>query len=151
MTQIGDNSPVFVDTNILVYSNLANSPFYQSALARLNQFDIQGVELWVSRQVIREYLASMTRTNKLTNNISVTSLLQDIRYFSSSFQVADETALVTDHLSTLLGQVTVNGSQIYDANIVATMQAYGLRRLLTHNTADFARYASFITVLPMIP
>jgi predicted nucleic acid-binding protein len=32
---------------------------------------------------------------------------------------------------------------------VATMQAHGLGRLLTHNAADFARFAGLITVLSL--
>ncbi len=35
------------------------------------------------------------------------------------------------------------------ANIVATMQAYGIRHLLTHNTDDFKRFSGLITVLPI--
>jgi len=36
-----------------------------------------------------------------------------------------------------------------DANIVATMQACGIPRLLTHHEADFARHAGTITVVPL--
>ncbi len=35
------------------------------------------------------------------------------------------------------------------ANIVATMQAHGIGHLPTHNTADFARFAHLITVVPL--
>ncbi len=38
----------------------------------------------------------------------------------------------------------------HDANIGATMQVYGIRHLLTHNTADFARFAHLITVVPLV-
>lgn len=33
--------------------------------------------------------------------------------------------------------------------IVATMQAYEVQHLLTHNAADFTRFAHLITVLPL--
>jgi predicted nucleic acid-binding protein len=36
-----------------------------------------------------------------------------------------------------------------DANIVATMRAHGVQRLLTHNTDDFARYNHLITIVPL--
>ena len=35
------------------------------------------------------------------------------------------------------------------ANIVGTMQAHGISHLLTHNTADFAHFAQWITVVPL--
>ena len=37
--------------------------------------------------------------------------------------------------------------QIHDANIVATMLAYGEGRLLTFNTADFRRYGDRIELV----
>jgi hypothetical protein len=40
---------------------------------------------------------------------------------------------------------------VHDANIVATMQVYGIRQLLTHNADDFTRFSAFITVVPLIP
>ena len=41
-------------------------------------------------------------------------------------------------------RVPVGGRQIHDANIVATMLAYGERRLPTFNAADFRRYGDII-------
>lgn len=31
------------------------------------------------------------------------------------------------------------------------MLVYGVRRVLTHNTDDFVRFAAFIEVLPLVP
>ena len=45
--------------------------------------------------------------------------------------------------------VQVAGKQIHAANIVAAMHVHGLKHLLTHNTADFSRFASFISVIPL--
>lgn len=41
-------------------------------------------------------------------------------------------------------------TQVHDANIVATMLAYGIPRLLTHNVDDFKRFAHLIAVLPLV-
>ena len=62
-----DLPAVFVDTNILVYANLAHSPFHQLAVANLTTLDEQGTDLWVSRQILREYLAAMSRLHTLTS------------------------------------------------------------------------------------
>ena len=56
---------------------------------------------------------------------------------------------MTDRLVSLLHEIQVAGKQIHDTNIVATMLAYNVSYLLTHNTADFARFAHLITVLPL--
>jgi predicted nucleic acid-binding protein len=44
----------------------------------------------------------------------------------------------------LCRDVAAGGRQIHDANIVATMLAYGERRLLTLNAGDFRRYGDRI-------
>jgi hypothetical protein len=50
----------------------------------------------------------------------------------------------------LINSVSVGGKQIHDANIVATMLAHGLRRLLTHNVKDFQRDSAWIDILPLV-
>jgi len=46
----------------------------------------------------------------------------------------------------LLAQVPSGGRQVHDVNIVATMLAQGITRLLTFNEADFRRFASVIDI-----
>ena len=64
----------------------------------------------------------------------------DVARFQAHFRLAEDGPAVTGHLLNLIQTVPLGGKQVHDANIVATMQAHGLRRLLTHNTTDFARF-----------
>ena len=57
-----------------------------------------------------------------------------------TYEILEDGPVVTDRLVSLCREVPVGGRQIHDANIVATMLAYGERRLLTFNMADFYRY-----------
>jgi predicted nucleic acid-binding protein len=145
------SDPVFIDTNVLVYANLALSPFHGPALTQLQDLDNAGSELWISRQTIREYLAAMTRPGVLTGSIPIPSLLSDVRTFSTQFHLAEDGPSVTAHLLNLMNTIPIGGKLVHDANIVATMQAFNISKLLTHNTADFARFASLITVVPLVP
>jgi hypothetical protein len=77
-------------------------------------------------------------------------VLLAVRRFEVDFKVADEDAAVTSILIDLLKSRTVQGKQVHDANIVATMHRFDVPFLLTHNTADFARYVPGIQVLPLI-
>jgi len=142
---------VFIDTNILVFAQLALAPHHAVAVARLNELAAGGAELWISRQILREYLSAMSEPRLLTGTIPMTSLLADVQRFDNYFQVAEEDPAITIFLVGLLLQIPAVGKQIHDANIVATMQAHGIPKLLTHNTADFARFSSVITVVPLIP
>ena len=58
---------------------------------------------------------------------------------------------MTSHLDNLLTSYPCGGRQVYDVNIVATMLAHGIPAILTHNTADFARFSGYISVVPLVP
>jgi hypothetical protein len=47
--------------------------------------------------------------------------------------------------------VTIGGRQVHDADIAATTPAHAIPNLLTHTTADFARFSAYITVVPLVP
>jgi predicted nucleic acid-binding protein len=144
-------SAVFLDTNILVYSSFSGAPFYDAARARLSELERDEVSFWTSRQVLREFLASTTRPGVVTPPATLDALTQSVRQFEAEFEIADEDVAVTAILLDLLKSRTVQGKQIHDANIVATMRRYGIPSLLTHNTADFTRYVPDINLLPLIP
>ncbi|HZB95612.1 MAG TPA: PIN domain-containing protein [Herpetosiphonaceae bacterium] len=146
-----DVESLFLDTNVLVYANVAQAPLHQLALQTIQAYDASGRQLWISRQIIREYLATVTRPQTFATAMPMGLAVARARYFQQRFHVAEETADVTTRLLALLEQVPTAGAQVHDANIVATMQVYGIRHLLTHNTADFARYTHLITLVPFVP
>jgi predicted nucleic acid-binding protein len=104
---------------------------------------------WVSRQVLREYLAVLTRPQTFSQPQPAALVAERIRFFMTHFHVADENDTVAENLLNLLIALDVKGKQVHDANIVATMQAYGLTQLLTHNVGDFQRFAHLITIIPL--
>ncbi len=142
---------IFVDTNVLVAANVTTHPQHAVALQRLTDLSAGGAEFWISRQILREYLATMTRPQKFALPQPVSVLLTQVAYFQSRMQVADETAAVTANLLALLQSIPLGGKQVHDANVVATMQAFGIPRLLTDNIADFNRFGSLIVVLKLVP
>jgi predicted nucleic acid-binding protein len=149
MVTTGDDA-VFLDTNILVYASIPESPLHLVALNAIQDREQAGSELWLSRQVLREYLATLTRPQAFTEPIPIATLVAEIRFFANRFRVAEDSPQVTERLLTLMEQVPIGGRQVHDANIVATMQAYGIGQLLTHNIADFNRFSELITVLPLV-
>ena len=141
--------PVFLDTNILVHANVAESPRHRVALETVKQFSEAGVEIWISRQVLREFLAVLTRPQVFLKPRPVSMIAARVRQFETLFRIAEENAAVTARLLDLLERTPVGGKQVHDANIVATMLSHGVTRLVTENTRDFKRFAGLITVLPL--
>lgn len=143
--------PVFVDSNLLVFAKQALSPFNSQATAKLQDLAAAGHALWISRQVLREYLVAMSHPATLTKPVSMADLIADVQDFERQFQIAEDGPGVTSQLLNLLSIVPCLSKKIHDANIVATMVSHGISNLVTHNVADFNRYAGHIRVIPMAP
>ncbi|HAZ46089.1 MAG TPA: VapC toxin family PIN domain ribonuclease [Cyanobacteria bacterium UBA11369] len=146
----GADSSVFIDTNIFVYAATNQSPFHQAALQAIQRLYDSSVEVWISRQILREYLAILSRPQPFTNPLPVATLIEDVRLFQTRFRIAEDDPQVMERLLTLMGQIPMVGRQVHDANIVATMLVYGISQLLTNNVDDFNRFSEFITVLPLV-
>lgn len=149
MTTGAGRLSLFVDTNILVYASLAHSPLNAQAQQALQSYNQKGADIWISRQIIREFLATLTRPQVFAYPTSTTSLRAEVELFTRQYHIAEDNAEVTERLLQIVGSVPVGGKQVHDANIVATMQVYGVTHLLTHNVSDFARYSQLITVVPL--
>lgn len=149
MTMTTGGSSIFVDTNVLVFSTNAMSPSHLQALNALQHARNAGMELIISPQILREYLSAATRPLPRGSGMSVPSALTNFRLFQTQYRIVNDNQAVLHNLDNLLQNFVGSGKQIYDANIVATMQVYGITRLLTNNVADFNRFASLITVVPL--
>ena len=138
---------MFIDTNVLVNSRMFEAPGHRVARSRLERAIGDPEPVRISRQVIREYLAVVTRPQEWPIAITRENALDDVNTMLGNFEILEDGPRVTQTLITLCREVSVGGRQIHDANIVATMLAHGERRLLTFNTADFRRYADRIELV----
>ena len=141
-----DAEPLFIDTNILIYANVANTPQHERALSAIKMAHQAGRALWISRQVLREFIAARTRPQTFAQPSTPAVIIERASYLADRFQVADDTAAVTKQLIKLMENFKINGKQIHNANIVATMLAYDIPCLLTHNVKDFERFGEVIRI-----
>ena len=139
---------MFLDTNVLVIARAANAPGHEAALATMAAARREE-PLRVSRQVLREYLAVVTRPQTWASPLPMADALLDVRRFASAFEVLEDGQAVTDMLATLCRDVDVAGKQVHDANIVATMLTRGERRLATFNPKDFRRYGQRVQLVAL--
>jgi len=68
---------VFLDTNILVYLANEDSPYHLRILDKFREF-LNDSELWVSRQVLREYAVVMTRADIIERPLSPREVALDM-------------------------------------------------------------------------
>ncbi len=143
-------SAVFLDTNVLVYATFPQFAWHRVACSRLATLAAAPVAFHTSRQVLREFLAAATRPGFMSPMPEIAFLADALRDFEKRFAILAEDGAVTARLVELLEHPGARGRQVHDANIVATMRRHGIASLLTHNPADFERYRSWITVLPLV-
>ena len=141
---------VMVDTNVLVYAAIEDAPFHATAASAICRCVREGADFWISRQILREFVACLTRPQLFAPLPSRSAVLQQAREWESRALVAEDSAHVTEILFDLLDRFPVGGKQVHDANIVATMLAHGISTLLTNNPADFRRFSRTITLRPLV-
>jgi predicted nucleic acid-binding protein len=147
---IGAADALFVDTNILVYASVPVAPLHGVAIRAMRDEAAAGAALWLSRHILRGFLATLSRPQAFGTPLSVSDLIDQVHRFEANYHIAEDGPTVTVELLRLLTRFPAGGKQVHDANIVATMRAHGLTRLLTHNTADFDRFAPVIIVVPLV-
>ncbi len=138
---------MFLDTNLFIPARFDAAPAHAVARAALNRAERSGEVLRISRQVMREYLAAATRPQAWSAPLPMARALSDLSWMEETYEVLEDGPQVMDLLARLCRDIPMGGKQVHDANIVATMLAYGERRLLTFNVRDFRRFAAHIEIL----
>ena len=138
---------MFVDTNALVRARFRTSPRHEAARATLARAGANSEPIRISRQVVREYLVTVTRPQDWSEPLPVADALHDVQWLRSTFEILEDGERVTNELVALYREFPMGGKQIHDANIAATMLAHGERRLLTFNAKDFRRFRERIELV----
>lgn len=138
---------MFVDTNVLVYASAPGAPERQRAIDALADHGSGEERLRISRQVLREFVAVITRPQLWARPSSADDAAVAAIALASAFDVLEDGPAVWDEFIGLCRRVSFGGRQVHDANIVATMLGHGERRLLTFNDADFRRFTADIELV----
>lgn len=139
----------FVDTNILLRAFHKAHPEHEPAKSLFDRMFDENYELWINRQVIREYLVQATHQDTFKNLLSIETVLKHLERITSICYVASETEAVTSTLLELLKTYPTRGKQVHDTNIVATMLANDIDTLLTLNVEHFKRFSDRIKLIPL--
>src|SRR5258707_11245603 len=140
---------IFVDTNVLTRATIDAAPLHREARTLLDKLWDERAELSISHQVLREYIANATRPQTYSPPLPMDAVLAQVEDFHKTFYILSDSPAVLARFLELVRKVPVGGKQVHDANIVATMLAYDLEELLTHNVKDFERFEAYIRVIPL--
>jgi predicted nucleic acid-binding protein len=140
--------PGILDANVLVYALDADAPQHAASRALLEAARDASATLYVTSQILCEFYSIVTnarRVPKPRSSADAVSAISDLLAFLHVLPVP--TGTVEGWLD-LLRRHPVTGGDVFDLQIVATMQANGIARIYTYNTGDFEVFSEFSVVTP---
>jgi uncharacterized protein len=140
--------PGIVDTNVLVYALDADARQHASARALLEAAREDSSTLFVTSQILCEFYSIITNPRRVAKPRAAADALIAISGLLAFLHVLPVPAQTVDRLLDLLRRHPVTGGDVFDLQIVATMQANGVGRIYTFNTADFEAFSELSIVTP---
>jgi hypothetical protein len=141
--------PGIIDTNVLVYALDADAPQHAAARALLETARADTTApLFVTSQILCEFYSIVTNPRRVPKPRSAAEAIAAISDLLAFLQVLPVPAHAVDGLLDLLRRHPVTAGDVFDLQIVATMQANGVQRIYTFNADDFTVFPELSTVTP---
>lgn len=140
---------VFLDTNILVAASHEKVNGHDRARMLVEKLWAAHRQTWVSRQVLREFLVTLTRPQPYGEPVDAGQAAGQCRRWMKLCKIAEDSPAISENLIEMVSKGKASGKQIHDANIVATMMAHGIKAVATFDDDVFKRFPEEIEL--MIP
>jgi predicted nucleic acid-binding protein len=132
---------VLVDTNVLVLRTQRRHETYATAVRSIAHLLAQDELVFFTLQNIAEFWNVATRpvaSNGL--GLSTAEVLVEVGKIEELLTYLPDASALYEEWKRLVVQHSVQGAKVHDARLVAAMNVHGIRRLLTFDAGDFARY-----------
>lgn len=142
---------VLLDTNVLTRMAQPGTALYRTALDAVTALQLRGDVLCLVPQVLYEFWVVATRPVAV-NGLGFSAAVADAELTNvlSLFPLLfPDTPSILPEWRRLVATHQVLGRNAHDARLVAAMTVHGLTRLLTFNTADFARFPGIAALDPV--
>jgi predicted nucleic acid-binding protein len=136
------------DTNVIIRRMAPADIQYQSISSALDLLHQQGETVYITAQNLIEFQALATRPVEANGwGLAAEVASAEARKLEVIFPLLAETPAIYPLWRNLVDTFGVVGRQVYDARLVAVMQAYGVSHMLTLDPTGFRRYSQIITVV----
>jgi predicted nucleic acid-binding protein len=140
--------PGIVDANVLVYAMAADAPQHAASRALLNGARNLSTTLYVTSQILCEFYSIVTNARRVSQPRTPEDALSAISGLLVFLHVLPIPAGAVEGWMDLLRRYPVTGGDVFDLQIVATMQANGIQRIYTFNTDDFKVFPELSVLIP---
>ena len=139
-----------VDTNCFVRLAEQGSPGRSTVLRALSKLHASGESLCVTPQVIGEFWNVCPRPTSARGGLGldIASTDRKVRLIERHFRLLPDNLATFVEWRRLLLENSIQGVQVHDARIVASMAIHNISHLLTFNTSDFRRFAGTTVIDP---
>src|SRR5215475_1107670 len=130
-----------LDSNILLRISKSDDPQHPVIVQALKALVGQGVRLCYTSQTLAEFWNASTRPldrNGFGLSVAETDRLASV--IEQSFEFLPDSRETHERWRALLVAHNVQGVQVHDARLAASMYVHGVRQLLTMNVRDFRRF-----------
>ena len=142
-----------VDTNVFVYFLYDASPQHAAAQALLNQARQPNARLCMTPQVMTEFYSTITNPRRVSPAYEPEAALREVEKFLALpglFLLSIPVGVVVRWVA-LARQYGISQSDIFDAQLAATMLEHGIRRIYTFNVQDFEGFEELEVIVPPAP
>lgn len=146
-TMLGESrGSLFLDTNVLLIATAPGRKAHQKALALVSRGD----RLFLSSQIVREYLVVATRpTDQNGLGLSLEAALDNVSEFLKRTTRLEEGGETWLTWLQLIERVPCSGKQLHDAYVAATAIAHKIPILVTENVQHFRRFEPELRVIDL--
>lgn len=138
------------DTNVFLRLARRNDPQRQLALEALRSLRSRAEVLCFTPQVLSEFWNVCTRpaSSRGGLGLSLTETERKARLIERYFRLLPDSLATFQEWRRLVVTHSVEGVEVHDAKLVASMNVYGITHLLTFNVTDFQRYPGIAAISP---
>jgi toxin-antitoxin system PIN domain toxin len=142
--------PGILDTNILAYAVNADAPQHAAARALIDAANDPSIRLFVTSQILCEFYSLITNPRRVAVASSPAQALAIIAAMLAlpGIHVLPTPARAVAGWMRLIERHRVTGGDVFDLQIVATMQANGIQRIYTFNVDDFGVFSELSVLTP---
>ena len=138
-----------VDSNILLRWVKPDDRDYPLVVSAIDAILADGGVLCYTSQNVAEFWNTCTRpVDQNGFGLSPQETDRRARAFEDKLQFFPDSVAVHQEWRALLVRHNVSGVQVHDARLAAAMRVHGIKRVLTFNERDFARYPDIQAVHP---
>ncbi len=141
-------SGALVDTNVLLYATDAQAPQHAASLGLLNRAANQEAQLFLTAQIIFEFVAVATNQRQVARPIGVAQAWSAVAKFRQVCPLLDPPSDLVERVNSLFPIVQPKGPEIFDLAIAVTGLVSGIFEIYSYDSAVFTKVPGMRVITP---